>query len=197
MKKCTCCKTIKNIQNFHKWKLGKDGYKNECKICSDNRLDTYFKTKNGWITQSYNSMIQRIKRKSMQKIKMTKSEFKSFIESNNTFNILYENWKKSNYNKDLKPSVDRLEDYATYSINNIQIITWKENNEKGNIDRRHGINNKVSKKIIQLTLSKQYVMEYHSIHYASRQTGINRGNIGNVCRGIKNTAGGFIWRFKQ
>lgn len=32
-KKCSTCKEIKNISEFHKWKQGKDGYKTECKTC--------------------------------------------------------------------------------------------------------------------------------------------------------------------
>ena len=39
-------------------------------------------------------------------------------------------WKSSGYNRWTKPSVDRLDDNLGYSFDNIQLMTWKENNEK-------------------------------------------------------------------
>ena len=32
-KRCSTCKGVKDISEFHKWKQGKDGYKTECKTC--------------------------------------------------------------------------------------------------------------------------------------------------------------------
>ena len=38
---------------------------------------------------------------------------------------------------------------------------------------------------------------YPSINDASRQTGIAKEHIGNVCRGNKRTTGGYHWEFVQ
>lgn len=50
--------------------------------------------------------------------------------------MLYNNWKNNNYNKDLTPSVDRINPYKPYLKDNIQIMTWAENNKKSHFDSR-------------------------------------------------------------
>lgn len=60
-------------------------------------------------------------------------------------------------------------------------------------------NPKKSTPILQFSLSGDLIKEYPSIAEAHRQTGINKGNIGECCRYNKKYthAGGFIWRFKN
>ena len=41
-----------------------------------------------------------------------------------------------------KTFVDRLNDYKGYSFDNIQLMTWQENKDKGHRDCLNGINNK-------------------------------------------------------
>ena len=52
-----------------------------------------------------------------------------------------------------------------------------------------------AKKIIQFTLDGEYVAEYPSALEAKRITKIN--NIIACCRGIQQTAGGYIWKYKE
>ena len=52
-----------------------------------------------------------------------------------------------------------------------------------------------SKPVIQYTLDGKFIAEYPSAHEASRQTGINRGNISACCRGERKSAGGFEWKY--
>jgi group I intron endonuclease len=56
---------------------------------------------------------------------------------------------------------------------------------------------KQKKKVNQYDLGGNILNTYESIASASRQTSINKSNIANTCRGVKNhaTAGGFIWKF--
>jgi len=41
MKKCITCKIPKILNDFHKWKFGADGYKNQCKSCVLIRQNKY------------------------------------------------------------------------------------------------------------------------------------------------------------
>lgn len=59
---------------------------------------------------------------------------------------------------------------------------------------RQAVSKKLSKPVIQLTLDGKTIGEYSSITVANIQTGIN--HIGDVCRGVRKTAGGFIWRYQ-
>lgn len=56
----------------------------------------------------------------------------------------------------------------------------------------------MSTKVIQLTKDGKIIKEYSSITEASRQTGVNKSCICNVCKGKKQrkSAGGFIWKYK-
>lgn len=49
--------------------------------------------------------------------------------------------------------------------------------------------------VIQLSLAGEVVCEWPSGAEASRQTGVDASHINLVCRNIRKTAGGFIWKF--
>ena len=52
------------------------------------------------------------------------------------------------------------------------------------------------KEVIQYDLNGNYIMTFKSISKASKKTGCNKTSIAKVCRGERNHAGGFVWRFK-
>jgi hypothetical protein len=55
----------------------------------------------------------------------------------------------------------------------------------------------VSKPVEQFTREGQFIKGWESIQQASNELGINRSDIGNVCRGRHKSAGGFLWKFKK
>jgi group I intron endonuclease len=53
------------------------------------------------------------------------------------------------------------------------------------------------KKVVQqLTLDGTLITEYKSVSEASKLTGCNKTSIAKVCRGERQSCGGFSWRFK-
>jgi DNA-directed RNA polymerase subunit RPC12/RpoP len=56
---------------------------------------------------------------------------------------------------------------------------------------------KGKKKVVQLTKDNQYIKAWESAIDASRELGISRGNISNVCKGKSKTSAGFKWMFKE
>lgn len=58
-------------------------------------------------------------------------------------------------------------------------------------------NVKTSKKVCQYSLDGQFVGEYPSIAEASRQTGYSHSHICEACKGKLESAGGYIWRYKE
>ena len=111
------------------------------------------------------------------------------------FHTIYDNWVASNYNSDLTPSLDRIDDYLPYTETNIELVTWKENKDKGHLDRKEGRNNKQSRSVEQFTLDEEYVATYHSMHEAERITGITRSSIGKCCRGVLKQSNHFKWQY--
>ena len=64
------------------------------------------------------------------KLYYTKEEFLNFCLNSPKFALLLNNWARSNYDKDLYPSFDRVDDKVGYKFSNLNLVTWKENREK-------------------------------------------------------------------
>ena len=56
---------------------------------------------------------------------------------------------------------------------------------------------KQGKAVEQLDLNDNVIDTFYSMHLASRITGVPQPNIYKVCNGIRRTAGGYKWRYKD
>lgn len=160
--------------------------------------DKYFKTKFGVIIRIYGNQ----KNKSIKRGHVLPSyDVDELYEwcMVNGFDELYNNWVKSNYNKLIKPSVDRINDNLPYSIDNIQLVTWEFNNNKAKIDQRSGKLNTVNKlkSVIQYDLDYNILAEFISIREASRITGQSRTNIIKSCKNPNIIHRKSIWKYKE
>ena len=54
-----------------------------------------------------------------------------------------------------------------------------------------------SKNVLQYTNTGDFVAEYISGKQASQKTGISASHISHVCKGLRKTAGGYYWKFKN
>jgi hypothetical protein len=181
LKTCSKCKLKlpANTKYFYKQKW-KDGLNTICKTCSSVTRKEYKRTKEGLIANIYGHQKYREKNLNIT-VEYSKQELLEYLLDNKIFDKLFNNWKKSNYNINLTPSVDRLNDYDNYSFNNIQIITWIENKEKGNKDRYEGINNKGSKEISQYDLNNNFIKKYFSQSIAARELNLKQSEISKSC----------------
>ena len=105
------------------------------------------------------------------------------------YNFLYKQWVLSNYDKNMKPSFDRIDNKKCYSFDNLQIMTWRENNAKG---RRECM-----KAVRQYDLSGNYIKTYGSIIEASKEYNINKSNISACCKNKLHKTGGHIWKYAE
>ena len=86
-------------------------------------------------------------------------------------------------------------DKSNNSINNLEWVTESENMYHSyTLERKKGCN---KRKILQFDYNGIILNEYNSIFEASLKTGVSKGNISTVCKGLRNHAGGFIWRYKN
>lgn len=170
---------------------------------SINKNIKYERSKKGIIAVMYAGQVSNSKKRGHNLPSYTKEWFKTWLQSNPEFHRLYDLWVISNYDKDLKPSVDRKNEEISYTEYNIQLMTWKENFllEHKNLTKRK------SKVVIQSDLNGKYIAEYKSVREAERQTGIN--NISSVCKprvkskskfnlypSKQKQAGGYRWEYK-
>ena len=194
-KKCAKCKIFLDVKYFSKNKSKFDGYGTECKVCCITINREYRRTKVGLIGQIYSHQKSKSRKRNYNPPSYTKQELVDWTLNQPKFHALFAEWKLSNYNVNLTPSVDRKNDYISYTINNIQIMTWEENSKKGGTDRFFGINRKPLKAVIQFAKDGVVITEFFSIAEAFRKTNIHQ--ISSCCLGKRKTAGGYIWKFKE
>jgi len=196
MKECSICKIEKDFKEFNKRLASKDNLTSNCKICHKWK----YRTKIGLINRIYGNQRANSKSRKHPMPNYNKSELTSWILSCSNFELLYTVWCVSNYQKELTPSVDRIKDSKPYSLDNIQLMTWQENKDKGHKCIRDGIlkhGNKPQKSVIQMDLNGDFIKEFASSHQAERDTGIAQQNIGKTCKGLRNHAGNFKWKYKN
>lgn len=155
-------------------------------------------TYQGKLSEIYRNMCNRVKYKFIKSEGtyelMCRDEFMSIYKYSKVYSELFDNWVKSGYDRNLAPSIDRLDDYKGYTSENIRMVTWKENLDKSHKDRKEGRNNKQSKAIIHI--NKEGIKnKYYSTMYASRVTGIPCKKIQDVLAGRRKSYKG-LWMFE-
>lgn len=127
----------------------------------------------------------------------SKEWLKNWLFSNPEFHRIYDLWVLSDFDSYMKPSVDRINDYVSYTEYNIQLMTWKENCFKLYEDKKQGRNNKISNAVCMYSKDGELIEKFHSLSEAERKTSISRTNISLCCKGIRKRAGGFTWKFSK
>ena len=195
MKRCNSCNIIKKLSKFSKQKSRKDGLQLSCKECDKIRSHLYFRTKDGLVSKIYSNQKVNSKTRGHVPPCYSKQDLQDWLYSQKKFHHLFHIWEIGNFDRMLVPSVDRMDDYEPYSFSNIQLMTWRENEAKGNIDRVEGRNNKKNKTDLQYSKDGDFITAHHSTCGASRQSNISQKNISACCTGKRKSAGGFYWEY--
>ncbi len=194
---CKTCKKDKKRSNFHNAKIMNCGHCLHCISCVEISRKKKYRSKKGFIGKIYHAQKRNSTDRGHEAPTYTQEELYEWMMSQELFHVLFDNWIRLDYQSIYAPSVDRKDDYIGYTMSNIQIMTWGENRAKGQTDRRTGKNTKISKAVIQLTKSGEFVAEYISATEAEKQTSIDNGDISRVCYGKRKSAGGYTWKFTK
>ncbi len=192
---CSDCSIEKPLSEYTVHKATKDGLRSKCKACGKLYKEKYNKTKDGLVVKIYGAQICNSKHRGHRKPEYTRQELQEWMYSQETFHRIYSEWKQSGYLKRLTPSVDRKHDDIHYCMNNIQLMTWGENDDKAHNDCKIGKLQRGQKIVSQFTRGGELIATYHSAAEAARQTNIHRGDISSTCRGKLKSAGGYVWEF--
>lgn len=196
-KKCKVCEEIRELSEFSVATKNKDGHVSTCKKCVCIRNRNYWRTPVGRISNIFATQVTSSKARGHSPPAYTRQQLTAWALAHGLETIC-ETWKIAGYLKDLAPSVDRNDPNKPYVLNNIQLVTWKENNEKAYEDRKNGLHiTRQNCKVIQLTLDNMPIKEFPSISAAARETSICRTAINSVCLGSYVTpfVGGYIWQY--
>lgn len=196
-KKCNRCEQIKSLDFFSIQRSNKGGYSHVCKPCVGERNKEYWRTATGRISQIFAVQTMCSKQRKHPKPAYSRADLTKWAYANG-LDKLWQIWKDADYPKDLTPSVDRLNPNLPYTLCNIRLVTWQENNEKAYEDRKECIHvTKQAKSVKQMDMQGNVLAEFLSIANAARTLGITRVNINDVCSGKKHclSAGGYLWAY--
>jgi hypothetical protein len=192
---CKRCLKLKLLTEFSRAPSNKDGHSLVCKSCVAEHVKKYYKTVPGIISNIYNGEITASVQRGHKPPTYTKQELSDWLHANGLIR-LFNNWELSGYVKNLRPSVDRINSTEGYSFTNIRLVTWKENNDAAYEERKSCKRvTRQCQKIVQLTLSGEYMKTHLSISKAARDTGFCRTNINYACKGGRPEAHGFVWQY--
>ena len=126
-KLCYLCKQRKNRNEFYKNKSKDDGLDPTCKKC---RVIVDSRPRN-----IASKMYSRQKQSSIERGHPLPDYdvlwLTAWLMSRDNFKDMHTKWIESNMESSLRPSVDRINPLKPYTKDNIQLVTWGENNEKG------------------------------------------------------------------
>jgi len=157
----------------------------------------YRRSHNGIAVNMHSGQCRRSRRKNYPPPTYSSDELLLWIISQDNYIRLYNDWVGSGYNKWAKPSVDRINDYKPYTLDNLQLMTWQQNYDKGNTDAKNGINNKRSRAVIGVNKVSGQRLRFHSISEAGRHGNFHATAIGRNCRNVGKSHAGYVWHFEN
>lgn len=140
------------------------------------------KTKRGHVTNLYHKM------KGRNSVDFSLNDFHNFADCKK-FERLYREWVASNYNKQYVPSIDRISNKKSYTLDNIQWLTWAENKYKQSMEGRNK-NGPVAMK-----MGNKTVAVFKSQRDAVKKTGLSQSNMSAVLNKKRKTCGGYGWEY--
>ena len=109
-------------------------------------------------------------------------------------------------NKENKPQVNHKDgNPSNNNISNLEWVTSAENikhsfdilNRKGTMKGEFGKEHNRSKGYIQISMNNEEIKRWASSYEIERELGIQQQNISKVCKGLRNSAGGFKWKYDE
>jgi hypothetical protein len=184
---CTKCGKTKNNSEFHRDISRKDLLFPQCKICKQEST----RSEVSHLKSVYGGQKKSSKNRRMAAPNYTFERLNEWANKNGYY-ALWCQWNWSGFERQYSPSPDRIDDYKSYTLDNLRLITFRDNCKKAYSDQRNGINNKNSKPIRQL-LNGEEISKFYSLAQAERETGVGHSHISRCCTGKRKTAGGFMW----
>ena len=140
-------------------------------------------TPKGVLTNMYHKMKQR------REVQFSLIEFHNRFMNDKKFIRLFNEWIDSGKDKMKKPSLDRISNKRSYTVENTQMLTWAENRHKQVMERRSR-----KGKVIQYLNGKQ-INIFKSQREAVIKTGISQGNMSECLNGKRKHCEGFEFKY--
>lgn len=179
MKTCSQCQQELPLEAFNVQSTGKLGRRADCKGC----IKRFIRSKRGLVKEAHGQQRATAKRRGYAAPSYTEAELLAWAMLDPEFHEVFAAWEESGYLTNFKPSFDRKNDYISYTLDNLQIVTWSENNTKGKAWQIDGTNTKTSLAVDMLDLDSNFLKRFHSVSAAARQF---KGIPSNITGAINN-----------
>lgn len=177
MKQCSHCKTNLPLEAYACQTTGKQGRRSTCKEC----VKRFGRSKHGLAVNILSNQKESSILRGYNEPTYSLDELEQWLALQSHFDDVFDHWVESGYSKDQKPSVDRINDYISYTLDNIQLLTWEANNQKNYNSRMNGTNNKTSLAVDMLSMSGAFISRFYSVSEAARQfNGVPSNIIGAI-----------------
>ena len=137
----------------------------------------------------YSNQKLKSKQRNHHHPKYSKIEFFNWMINQDNYSILMINWRLNGYKSELRPSADRIDNNKGYSFNNINLVTWEENNKNGRLSHR--------KKLTGVCIKTGDIIKFDSPKTASKELRIDYSSIKNNCNGYSSSSGGYKWSYDE
>jgi len=135
-KACSVCKKIKPFASFYKDKNNTTtGRRSNCIDCCNKQERIQRKSLEGCLRRLSiwsRERVRKDKRYKNVKVLFTTEELINKYKNDFNYMKLYKEWKASGYQNALSPTLDRIDNTGHYSLDNIQILTLRDNSSKRN-----------------------------------------------------------------
>ncbi len=155
MKTCAMCHTELPESEFNKATNHSDGLASWCKSCNKAYLKGYNEGRDRdrtleravrayrrhydivfIVSEMFHTQQRRSRKHAYKFVSYTQAQLLEFVLGHREAYEIHDAWVQSGFIKNLKLSVDRKDATKGYSLDNIQIMTWGENNLKGRTENR-------------------------------------------------------------
>lgn len=157
-----------------------------------NSMQKFRRTPKGVLTTLYSKMKERNTKKGFGFLPFTLDDLHSRYLTDDTFLRLFCEWEESGYQKNLKPSFDRVNPTVGYSMENIEIKTWGENRRKADWEKSFIYTTPV----VMFDKNGIKIREFGSTKEASIVTGIRQSGITACCQGKYKHTKGYVFRYR-
>ena len=149
-KVCIDCNQEQSVSEFRVQRQTRDGRSNQCRLCLNKHqrekrqregniiTRRYEKSPKGFLMREYRNMQSRVSGVQKQKAHLylgkellSRDEFYTWAMFHADFVILYAKWVRSNYDRKLTPTVDRIDSDQGYVLSNMEWVTHSENSRRG------------------------------------------------------------------
>ena len=196
VKVCRCCKETKVITDYYSDSSKRDGRATICKTCDLSIKREFGRTKKGLIQKIYRNQISSSEKRGHGVIGYSREQLSCWLMENDNFHKLFDEWADSGFVKDKTPSIDRIDNAIGYSFDNIQLMTWHENKEKGHTDSMtERLSTGMPKRPVVIFKEGDFLSVAISVREAERLTGVSNGNIPRMIKEDGVSKKGFSFKY--